>query len=183
MTTVTVDQVLDWHPCAGYDRERIITLFAGRETLAALDILNLDIAPADKLWAVLRNEFFSDEQLHCLACDFAEHVVYLCGDDPRPRAAIEAKRGWLRGEVTDDELAAARYAAREDAWDAAMDAARAAAMVARAAARGAARDAEFEWQLERIKMLVCPPIEPAQQEAEIERLQKEARALTGGQGW
>ena len=61
--------------------------------------------------------------------------------DPRSRAAPEAKRRWLRGEITDQELAAARAAA----WDAARAAARAAAWdAARAAAWDAARAAAWD---------------------------------------
>ncbi len=59
--------------------------------------------------------------------------------DARSWAALEAKRRWLRGEITNDELAAARAAARDAAWDATRAAARAAAKAAAwAAARAAA---------------------------------------------
>lgn len=66
--------------------------------------------------------------------------------DPRSRAAPEAKRRWLRGEITDAELdaagAAAWDAARAAAWNAAGAAARNAAWdAAWGAARAAARDA------------------------------------------
>jgi hypothetical protein len=94
------------------------------------------------------------ETLHLFACDEAERAVALVGNpDPRSVAAIEAKRKWLRGEITDAELdaamaaawdaarAAARDAARAAAWDAAWDAAMAAA---RAAAWDAARAAAWD---------------------------------------
>ena len=79
--------------------------------------------------------------LHDLACRFAEDVLPLYErehpGDLRPRQAIDTKRRWLRGEATDEELAAARAAmAAMDARDAAM-----AAMDAMAAAWAAARDA------------------------------------------
>lgn len=65
--------------------------------------------------------------------------------DPRSRAAVEAKRAWLRHEITDAQLAAARDAVRDAAWaaarnDAAWDAARDTAW---AAARDAAWDATW----------------------------------------
>ncbi len=48
--------------------------------------------------------------------------------DPRSWAALDAKLAWLNGEITEQELAAARdaarNAARNAAWDAAWDAAR-----------------------------------------------------------
>jgi len=153
---VTVEQVVAWGPCGlrgedndqNYTRARIERLFAGREVLTARDIANLEISHEDALWALFHNEFLTDVEMHGLACDFAERVVDLCGDDPRPRAAIEAKRGWLRGEVSDEELAAARDAA----W-AARDAAWAAARAARAAARDA-RDAETAWQMGQILEMI-----------------------------
>ncbi len=77
--------------------------------------------------------------LHEAACIFAEGALRVAKvTDPRSWAAIEAKRKWLRGEITAKELAAAGAAA----WDAARDAARdAAGAAARAAAWDAARDA------------------------------------------
>ena len=98
--------------------------------------------------------------LHEFACSCAEDALALVAQpDPRSVAAIEAKRAWLRGEITDEELDAAsaaawaasrdaRDAARAEAWaalDAALYVARAAAWAAsRSAARAAswaARDA------------------------------------------
>jgi hypothetical protein len=73
------------------------------------------------------------------ACRQAESVLHLYEekypDDKRLRKAIDAARAYIRGEISDDELAAARdaardaarAAARDTAWDAAWDAARAAA--------------------------------------------------------
>ena len=64
--------------------------------------------------------------------------------DKRLWVAIRAKRQWLRGNCTDQKLAAARAAGAAGAatWDAARDAARAATWdAARAAARAAAWDA------------------------------------------
>ena len=75
--------------------------------------------------------------LHEAACVFAEGALRVANvTDPRSWAAIDAKRKWLRGEITDKALNAAWAAA----WDAARDAARDAAW---AAARDAARDAAW----------------------------------------
>jgi hypothetical protein len=70
--------------------------------------------------------------LHEFACWCAEQALLRereRGKEPDPRswAAIEAKRRWLRKEITDKELDAARAAAWVAAWAAAWDAARAAA--------------------------------------------------------
>lgn len=173
MKVVTIREVAAWEPC-GYDEEddgnnythqRIEALFAGRDTLSAGDIVALDIPAEDKLWALCHPEFLSDEQMHLLACDFAERVVHLCGADPQPRAAIEAKRKWLRGEVSNEELVAAWDAARAaraaawatrdtrdttwDAWDAAWDASAVASAVASAAAWDASAIASAAWDAGR----------------------------------
>ena len=70
--------------------------------------------------------------LHEFACRVAlEALTVAKVTDKRSWAAIEAKRRWVRGEITDAELAAAgaaaRAAARAAAWAAAGDAARDAA--------------------------------------------------------
>lgn len=86
--------------------------------------------------------------LHEFACDEAERALKAqrkAGDAPDPRswAAIEAKRKWLRGEITDAELDAASATAWAAAWAAARDAASATVRAtARAAAWAAASAAE-----------------------------------------
>ena len=103
--------------------------------------------------------------LHEFACRCAEDALALiCTPDPRSAAAITAKRQWLRGNITDDQLAASRAAAgveaRSAAWSAAgavaWDAARAAAWAAAwAAARAAATAAARERQANRLRAMVC----------------------------
>jgi len=117
--------------------------------------------------------------LHEFACQCAEDALALVEQpDERSVKAIEAKRKWLNGEVTDEELASARaaswaasraashavaYAASWAAsWAAVRSASRAAAWAAQdaasAAARAAARDAAWDaaWakQNERLTAMV-----------------------------
>ena len=127
MQAVTVDQVLSWEPCDDYTPERVTELFAGRETVTALDILAMDIPPDDKLWAVCREELIPAATLHEFACRCAEAALMRereAGREPDTRswAAIEAKRAWLRGEIDSEQLSVAWAAA----WAAARAAARAA---------------------------------------------------------
>lgn len=80
--------------------------------------------------------------LHEFACDVAEAALRKereAGREPDKRswAAIEAKRKWLKGEITDEELSAARSAARSAAWSAAWYAAWSAAWSAAESAAGA----------------------------------------------
>lgn len=150
--TVTIDQVMAWEPCGcddehdgtNYTRQRVTELFASREMLIPTDIATLAIPAEDKIWALLHTEFLSEQQMHELACQFAETALPLYEqeypDDQRPRQAIEAKRAWLRGEIGDHELAAA-WAAAGDAVEAAV----------RAAAGDAARAAERRRQANYVR--------------------------------
>ena len=123
----TIDDVMSWGPCGSvdpddgpYNRGYVTGLFAGRESLTVDDVLDLDIPDADKLWVVLREPLLTEADLHELACRLAEEVLPIFEraypNDNRPRLAIEAKRKWLKGEITDDELAAAEAAARAASW-------------------------------------------------------------------
>ncbi|NCC85639.1 MAG: hypothetical protein EOM03_16165 [Clostridia bacterium] len=87
-------------------RKRLKELYAGRETLTALELLALPIPDADKLCALLRPEMLPERELHILACDFAERVVHLAS--PEAFAAIQTKRLWADGRMPEDELVAAR---------------------------------------------------------------------------
>ena len=49
---VTVDAVMATRPC--YTRERVVQLFAGRESLTPNDIVGLPIPAQDRLWVLLR---------------------------------------------------------------------------------------------------------------------------------
>ena len=153
MKAVTVEQFKKFGPCwlgTAKGRERFARIAAIRNEWTALDVLNLpDVSAQDKLWSVLREEFIDAPILHEFACRCAEYALsFVASPDPRSIAAIKAKRKWLRGEITDAELAAARAAARDAAWDAASDAAWDAAWDAAGDAAGdaamyAARDAEM----------------------------------------
>ena len=135
MKTVTVEQFRKFGPCwleTAEGREKFARIAAIRNEWTALDVLNLpDVSVQDKFWSVLREEFIEAPILHEFACRCAEYALsFVEGSDPRSIAAIEAKRKWLRGEITDAELAAACDAAWDAAHDAAMYAARIAARVA-----------------------------------------------------
>ena len=171
MKTVTLEEFKKFRPCwlgTPEGRERLEAIGGRKEAWTALDVLDLpeeEVSPEDKLWAVLRAEFIPEETLHEFACRCAEEALKLVENpDPRSVAAIEAKRRWLRGEIGDEELAAARAAAwiaaaraaaRAAAWAAvvaALAAARAAAWTAAwDAARAAAGDAVMASQVEMLK--------------------------------
>ena len=121
MQVHTYDDIMALDPCFDPAARGYCTLdWQG----TALDVLRHSSARAqDKLWVVLREDWIPAPVLHEFACQCAERALALVDTpDPRSVAAIATKRAWLRGEATDDELAAAQ--------DAAQDAARAAAWAA-----------------------------------------------------
>ena len=150
MKTVTLEEFKKFSPCwlGTLDGRKKLESIGGRkEAWTALDVLDLpeeEVSPEDKLWAVLRAEFIPEETLHEFAYRCAEEALKLVENpDPRSVAAIEAKRKWMRGEIGDEELAAARAATREAeaaTWSAVDSAAWAAARAARFAADA---DADF----------------------------------------
>ena len=165
MKTVTVEQFRKFGPCwleTAAGRQRYARVAAMRDEWSALDVLALDgVSNTDKLWAVLREEFIDAPVLHEYACRCAEYALtFVREPDSRSIAAIEAKRKWLRGEISNDDLTAAWAAACDAAWaaaaaaaaaawtaaDAALAAARAAAAwaAANAAANAAAREHEVK---------------------------------------
>ena len=161
MRSVTVDDVMSWEPCGPYTRERVTSLFAGRDRVTALDVCAMDIPTEDILWAVLREDMVEERVLHLFACWCAEQALQVerkDGREPDPASwvAVEVKRRWVDGMASDDELAVARAdawataggAARAtwataggDAWSAAWFTARAAAWAAAWSAARGARDA------------------------------------------
>ena len=137
MKTVTPEQFKEFGPCwleTAAGRQRYARVAAMRDEWSALDVLALDgVSNTDKLWAVLREEFIDAPVLHEYACRCAEYALtFVREPDSRSIAAIEAKRKWLRGEISNDDLTAA--------WAAADAAARAAAWAAARAAAWAAWD-------------------------------------------
>lgn len=96
-------------------------------------------------------EGWGERTARLFACDCAERVLPIFErehvDDDRPRCAIETARRFADGEVTREQLAAARDAAWATAEDAARDAAEDTAWDA---ARAAAWAAERQWQTTRL---------------------------------
>lgn len=160
MKTITYEDFVSFKPCwLVFEEERdkhadqLSRYRAIRDEWSAIDILRLDEVDAeDRLWLVLREELIDAPILHEFACRCADRAIARIGKpDSRSVAAIEAKRKWLRGEISDDELDAAWDAALAAAKYAARAAARAAAM---AAARYVAKATESAWQIaELMRML------------------------------
>ncbi len=196
MNRVTIDDICNMNIC--YSEERVRRLAGDATDCTALDVLKRkDIPLADRLFLVLREEFIPATTLHEFACRCAERALSCVGNpDPRSRAAIAVKRAWVRGEATDDELAAAGdaagaaawaaawAAAGDAAWDAAGAAAWAAAWDARAAAWAAARDAAWAaaWDAARdAAWAAAGDAERKWQVKELVRMLKEAETQSAGE--
>ena len=164
MKSVTYEEFKGFGPCwveTPEGRRKLERIGRRKERWTAVDILDLpdsEVSAEDKLWAALRPELIEEATLHEFACRCAEEALKLVENpDPGSVAAIEAKRKWLKGEITDQELDAASAAAI-DASAAAIDA-RASAIDARAAARAAwdaaraAWDARDAWDAARKKQV------------------------------
>ena len=139
LPTVTYEQFLMFEPCWLYDKRkftRLKKIGSRKREWNALDVLRLEeVTIEDRMWAVLREEFLPAHLLHEYACRCADYVLSkIDNPDPRSVNAIKAKRKWLRGEISNKELATARNEARAVAWNAALD-------VALDAARAVALDA------------------------------------------
>jgi len=138
MEYTTAAEMLDKKPCSAYNREKVESLWEGKEALSLLEICDLQIPHKDRVWAVTR--FLSKKENVFFAAECAAHVLHLYEkkypSDSRPQEAIEAARIWQ-----DDAARAAAHAdyadyAAANAADA-NDAARAAAHAAYAAANAA----------------------------------------------
>ncbi|PWL71025.1 MAG: hypothetical protein DBY27_03105, partial [Clostridiaceae bacterium] len=142
MKTVTYEQVLAMEPCWLYTAQgrrrlkRYMARLGGEAT--AVDILRLSRVPMDeRFWLVLREDFIPATILHEFACRCAERALsWIENPNPRSVAASAAKRAWLRGEISDEELDAAMTAAMGAAMAASGHAARAAAFAAAWSAAG-----------------------------------------------
>ena len=121
--------------------------YASGPIVCRVDIEGDVIEGEDKLCGRRRTVLWmldATQILHEFACRCAEDALALVEQpDARSVAAIAAKRKWLMGEITDEELDSAWDAARDASQDVALDAATwaAASAAAWAAVRAAARSA------------------------------------------
>lgn len=129
MKTITYEDFVNFNPCWLTDGEIMIKHAAQlaryrvmRDKWSAIDILRLDEVEAeDRQWLVLREELIDAPILHEFGCRCAERALArIDKSDVRSVVAIKAKRRWLRGEIPDEAL----LAARNVAWRAERDAAK-----------------------------------------------------------
>ena len=156
MKRITVKEIMSWGPCLKYHESRVKELIGKGKT--PLEICYLEIPAEDRLWVLLRNEIIPENDIHELACKFAEQALKAerkAGREPHPDSwkAIKVKRQWLKGKATDEQLQAAWLAAWLAAESAAESAAwsAAASSAARLAAWSAAESAARKKQINIVK--------------------------------
>ncbi len=148
MKTWTVEQILAEDPCPRYTKELLVELWAGREKVSLLDILNMPIPDADKLWGAWRGltEVQTKRVLEKIVTRAVTNHALNCGIREVEMWTAE----WLSG--LGDEKSAARAAAEA----AAGSAARAAwAAAAGSAARAAAWAEERKLQVEDVRSVLA----------------------------
>lgn len=74
MKTVDLKTLMGWNPCSDFPQGRIADLFAGREEVTVKDIMAVDMRQDEKLWAVLREAFFTQTELEVMAAYFVLHA-------------------------------------------------------------------------------------------------------------
>jgi len=118
---LTVDDIMEWVTCREWPREKVQEKFGKRKTVTPLQLAGAEgVEAQDKLWILLSPEIIPEKKLQLLACDFAEDVLPIYEKaypgDKRSRQVIEAKRKWVRGEISDEQLAEARDATWNVTW-------------------------------------------------------------------
>jgi hypothetical protein len=158
---ITIEMIISKNPAAEYSAERLTELWDGNESLTLMQISELDIPIADRIWAITR--FLDDRSNRLFAADCAQRLIDSMDDGDvktRSNALLYRVRDCANGVIEIDELQ--KYAAehRDAAWDAAWAAAEAATLDAELAAEWAAataatwdadRDAAREWQIAKLR--------------------------------
>jgi len=161
MKTFTISDIMGTGPC--YTQEKVRKLFAGRESVTALDIITANIPAKDRVWQVTRPGFLSidirDRWLEIVVTRAITNYAAHCGVESVRKWAAK----WLDG--TDrtayaagaaDTAAYAAYAAYAYAAYAAYAYAAAGAADTAAVAAAYARNAEYELQIADLIELIPP---------------------------
>ena len=115
MKSWTIDEMLAERPCEEYTQERITELWAGRERLTLLEVLDLPILAKDIVWVIcLRNALTPEQQaewLERIVTRAIRNHALNCGIP-----TVEAwAQNWLDGTDRRSTAEAAR-AARSTCW-------------------------------------------------------------------
>jgi hypothetical protein len=163
--SVTVEDVLAWEPC-GPDEDQIRALASARERWTARDVLReARISPGDRLWVVTRPELLADRVMHEFGCRCAERVLPIYErrypEDQRLRTAIDTKRRWVRGEVSDEHLditrAYANLAVLDTEWSSPKEEVLPSGLRRRVRKHGASASEAAVWSAARSAVMASDP--------------------------
>ena len=126
LKTLTINDIRSFRPCydpvTGLDSSGN-TIHAGGFLLedwqgTVIDILKVTACPCeDRLWVVCREELIDSRTLRLFAVWCARQALMLeNAPDPRSITACDVAELYANGLATNDELDAARAAARDAAW-------------------------------------------------------------------
>ena len=124
MLTTTLNDIRKHSPCRD-GREKLLAHLG--KTKADDEVLGFDVilksnGLEDALWCLRALPESMDNECRLLACNFAEPALkYITNGDERSAAAIWTSRQFARGEATQEELTAARNAARAAARNAELE--------------------------------------------------------------
>ena len=138
MKSWTIDEMLAERPCEEYTQERITELWAGRERLTLLEVLDLPISWADRVWVICRPDALTHEQ----KAEWLERIVTRAIRNHALNCGIPTVEAWAQNWLDGTDRSNAAAAA---AWTA--EAARA-ARAAEAWAAAEAAEAERERQVQ-----------------------------------
>ena len=101
---ITKDLLKDWFCC--YDDDQLKAVFGRKRGFTPQEIFELKIPIKDRIWVLLHEEVIPLPVLHELCCKFAERYSKKCDEYTKARyaEAIKAKRAWLAGGITTEEL-------------------------------------------------------------------------------
>ncbi len=163
MQTWTVEEMWAHEPPC-YTKERLIELWAGRESLSVLDILDLDIPATDRMWAVLQAGDHVKPTVEVIVTRAVKTHALPC-----PTTA-EWARKWLSGDDRTYAADAAVVAVVAAAADADADAANAANAAANAAVAAAVAAAVVAAAVAAVAVAAVANAERERQIADVRRI-------------
>lgn len=112
--TIPASVLLSSELLSGEESHSLRTQVDGRLQLTAAEIIALDLPARNRAEALLQKEFLEEKHLRGLACDFAEHTLYIFEEhaprERRPRRCLEAARLTLAGASLEELRAAIKEA-------------------------------------------------------------------------
>jgi len=155
---MTLEEFMDMHDACDEGRDWVL-----ENNITTLQEAWDKTTPDYLIWIATRPGVLDERTLRLFAVWCARQVQHLM-TDPRSISALDVAESHANGQATNEELAAARDAARGAACAAAGAAARGAACAAAgaaacAAARDAARDAAWDAQAEWLRKNAKPNFE------------------------